>query len=317
MAKRIIFHFLFLIFIASSSLVAQTVFAPYERQLWVRPVATHSEYNSAYLANSFAKYDDNVRISAGSLVLEYGITDRLTVDLSSGFGKLGRHKIFDRYAGLQQTPESPDKYGILDSRLGIRYKIIDEYDSKYKWMPTISVRAGGIKKGDYDRNPQSLGDGASGGEVNLYFAKDFDVWGLGTLGDVGYRKRENPVPDDILYYGALYKKFLESFFLTIGGRGQIGQGGYAYADPRQAPPLNYYNTKTPDLIPGVNLYDIWVKDQRPAWGRHEDFHNVEIGLGFSDSYGNFYNFFYAQTYSGYNTAKLQTVGFAANLPFNL
>jgi hypothetical protein len=301
----------------SSGLSAQAAWAPYQRQLWVRPVATHSQYDSAYLADSFAKYDDNVRISAGALVLEYGITDRLTVDFSGGFGKLGRHKIFDRFGGLQQTPESPDKYGILDSRLGIRYKVIDEFDSKYKWMPTISIRAGGIKKGDYDRNPQSLGDGANGAEVNLYFAKDFDLWGLGTLGDIGYRKRENPVPEDIIYYAALYKKFLENFFFTLGGRGQIGQGGYAYADPRQAPPYNYYNTKVPDIAPGVNPYDIWVKDERPAWGRKESFHNIEVGLGFSDSYGNFYNVFYSQTYAGYNTAKLHTVGFAANLPFNL
>ncbi|MCZ8154760.1 MAG: hypothetical protein O9264_01465 [Leptospira sp.] len=310
-------RFIYLNFIFSAGIFAQSAWAPYQRQLWVRPVATHSEYDSAYLARSFAKYDDNVRISAGALVLEYGITDRLTVDFSSGFGKLGRHRIFDRFGGLQQTPESPDKYGVLDSRLGVRYKLVDEYDSKYFWMPTISVRVGGIKKGDYDRNPQSLGDGASGGEANVYFAKDFNTWGLGTLGDIGYRKRENPVPDDILYYGALYKKFLENFFLTIGGRGQIGQGGYAYADPRQEPPFNYYNTRTPDLIPGVNLFDIWVKDERPAWGRKETFHNFEIGLGFSDSYGNFYNVFYSQTYAGYNTAKLQTVGFAANIPFNL
>jgi hypothetical protein len=314
---KVFLSFIVLIVSALTNLNAQTAWAPYERQLWVRPIATHSEYNSAYLANSFAKYDDNVRISAGSLALEYGITDRLTVDVSSGFGKLGRHRIFDRYAGLQQTPESPDKYGVLDTRLGIRYKIIDEFDSNYKWMPTISLRAGGIKKGDYDRNPQSLGDGASGGEVNVYFAKDFNFWGLGTLGDVGYRKRENPVPDDIIYYGALYKKFFDVFFLTFGGRGQIGQGGYAFADPRQASPYNYFNLKVPDTIPGVNIYDIWVRDSRPAWGRHENFHNLEVGLGFSDSFGNFYNLFYSETYAGYNTAKLKTVGFAANLPFNL
>ncbi|WP_246051831.1 hypothetical protein [Leptospira idonii] len=301
----------------SSAVSAQQAWSPYERQLWVRPVFVHSEYNSAYLANNHSSYDDNVRITAGSLVLEYGITDRLTFDLSSGFGKLGRHRILDRYYGLQQTPESPDKYGVLDTRVGLRYKIIDEFDSKYAWMPTISLRAGGIKKGDYDRNPQSLGDGANGGEVNLYFAKDFNFYGLGTLGELSYRRREKPVPDDILYYGAFYKKIFEVVFLTIGGRGQIGQGGYAFADPRQEPPNNYLNLKTADLIPGVNLYDYWVANERPAWGRRENFHNLEIGLGFTDNYGNFYNLFYSDTYSGYNTAKLKTVGFAVNLPFNL
>ncbi|WP_109020644.1 hypothetical protein [Leptospira kobayashii] len=305
------------VFFLYSSLSAQQAWAPYERQLWVRPVFVHSEYNSAYLANNHSSYDDNVRINAGSLILEYGITDRLTADVSSGFGKLGRHKIFDRFFGTQTTPESPDKYGVLDSRLGLRYKLIDEFDSKYFWMPTISVRAGAIKKGDYDRNPQALGDGASGGEVNLYLAKDFNFWGLGALGEWSYRKRQAPVPEDILYYGAFYKRFLENIFFTVGGRGQIGQGGYAFADPRQEPPYNYFDLKIPDLTTGVNLADLWVANDRPAWGRKEDFHNVEVGLGFSDSFGNFYTVFYSKTISGYNTAKLETIGFAATLPYNL
>jgi hypothetical protein len=295
---------------------AQQAWAPYQRQLWVRPVFTHSEYTSAFLAGSKAYYDDNVRINAGLLALEYGITDRLTVDSTIGFGKLGRHKIFNRYAGLLQTPESPDKYGTLDSRLGIRYKIIDEYDSTKKWMPTISIRVGGIKKGDYDRNPQSLGDGANGGEVSLYFAKDFNVWGMGTLGELTYRERQNPVPNDILYYAALYKRLGESFFLTLGGRGQKGQSGYAYADPRQAPPFNLFTFPTFDYL-GVDLFNYYVTNYRPAWGRREDFHNAEFSIGFSDSYGNFYNIFFSRTLDGYNTAELKTIGFVVNMPFNL
>ncbi|MDF3818871.1 hypothetical protein P3G55_03110 [Leptospira sp. 96542] len=317
--KHFRFKFILIVLITFTPLVssfAQQAWSPYERQIWVRPIITHSEYDSAFLAGQKANYDDNVRITVGSLALEYGITDRLTFDLTVGFGKLGRHKIFDRYGGLQQTPEAPDKYGVMDSRAGLRYKIIDEFDSKYAWMPTIAIRLGGIKRGDYDRNPQSLGDGASGGEANLYFAKDFNFYGFGTLGDIGYRKREKPIPDDILYYGALYKKIFESFFLTLGGRGQVGQEGYAFADPRQEPPLNYFTYPQPSAY-GINPYDVYVQDQRPAWGRKEDFHNVEVGLGYSDSFGNFYTVFYSETLSGYNTAKLKTVGFAATLPYNL
>ncbi len=306
-----------LLFFTAFGIQAQQAWSPYQRQLWVRTVFIHSEYDSAYLANTKANYDDNIRISTGNIVLEYGITDRLTVDFGTGFGKLGRAKLVDRYGGLMQIPESPDKYGYLDTRIGIRYKILDEFDYDKWWIPTISVRAGAIKKGDYDRNPQSLGDGANGGEADLYLAKDFDFYGLGALGELSYRRRENPVPDDILYYSGLYLRFFESFFFTIGARGQKGQGGYAFADPRQAPPLNYLNLTVPDTIPGVNLYDLWVQKERPAWGRREDYHNVEASLGFTDSYGNFYNLYYSQTYAGYNTAKLQTIGFIVNFPFNL
>lgn len=305
-----------LLFIVTPGIYAQQAWAPYERQLWVRPVFIHSEYDGAFLAGQKAKYDDNVRLSVANLALEYGITDRLTADLTFGFGKLGRHKIFNRYLGLQQTPEVPDKYGFMDTRFGIRYKVLDEFDSKYRWMPTISLRVGGIKRGDYDRNPQSLGDGASGGEINLYLAKDFGVWGLGSLGEFSYRKRENPVPDDILYYGAFYKRFFESLFITVGMRGQVGQGGYAYADPRQQPPLNLVRYPQPSLY-GINPYDVYVQNERPAWGRKESFHNAEVGLSYSDSFGNFYTLFYSETIAGYNTAKLKTVGFAVTLPYNL
>ncbi len=76
-------------FISSGAILSQQAWAPYERQLWLRPIITHSEYNSAYLANSFAKFDDNIRVTTGSIALEYGITDRLTIDGNFGFGRLG------------------------------------------------------------------------------------------------------------------------------------------------------------------------------------------------------------------------------------
>jgi hypothetical protein len=129
-----------------------------------------------------------------------------------------------------------------------------------------------------------------------------------------------PVPNDILYYGALYKRFFESVFLTFGGRGQQGQGGTSYFDPRQAPPYNLYDLKPINdqfQVGGINLLDWYIRDNRPPWGRKENFVNLEIGLGFMDGSGNFYNFFYSETLAGYNTAKLQTVGFLVNMPFNL
>ena len=313
MLKYILFFIIF-----SKSILSQQAWAPYERQMWLRPIITHSEYNSAYLANSFARFDDNIRVTTGSIALEYGITDRLTIDGNFGFGRLGRHRIFNRYLGYQQTPEVPDKYGFLDSRLGIRYKIFDEFDTNKKWLPTLSIRVGGIKKGDYDRTPQALGDGASGGEVGLLLAKDFGFWGMGMLGEWAFRKRERPVPNDILYYGALYKRVSEFYFLTVGGRGQIGQEGYAFADPRQEPPWNYFRTNTLfEIAQGINLADYWITKYRPPWGRKEDFHRVEFGLGYMDSFGNFYNIFYSEVINGYNTANLKTVGFLVNIPFNL
>ncbi|PJZ26499.1 hypothetical protein CH352_05355 [Leptospira hartskeerlii] len=314
--------FLPLLFLAQpifiEELFSQTVWAPYQRQLWVRTTAVNSVYDSAYVGKYHTTYDDDVRINVGALAFEYGITDRLTVDLQTGFGKLGRVQLIDRYFGTLTSAEQPDKYGIIDSRAGLRYKVIDEYDYESIWVPTISVRLGGIKKGDYDRNPQALGDGANGAEVNIYLGKDFNVWGLGALGEWSYRRREKPVPDDVLYYGALYKRFLDSFIFIVGSRGQIGQGGYAFADPRGTPPLNLIQVDPPSIAPfGQDWYNYYLEHERPAWGRKEIYHNLEVSLGYTDKYGNYYNFFYSHTYSGYNTAILRTFGFLINFPFNL
>ena len=299
-----------LFFVTNFTIFSQTAWTPYQRQLWVRPMFNYSQYNSAFLGENRATYDDKIIIRSGFLSLEYGITDRITVDVTGGIGKLSSHRLLNRVG--QVSPQTPAKYGSLDTRYGIRFKITDEFLSKYSWMPTLTLRIGGIARGDYDKNPQALGDGASGGEINLYFAKDFNFYGLGVFGDVGYRRRQSPVPDDVLTHGAVYYRFLESWLFTIGYRGQRGQSGYAFADPRTQPPYNLFE------IPVADWYTpIYVNTLRPAWGRKENFSNGEISLGYTDSYGNFWNVFASHTFTGFNTAQLTTVGFLVNFPFYL
>lgn len=300
-----------------SELFAQAAWNPYEKQLFVRPVFVSSKYDTAFLANRKAQYDERVHVNTGFLTIEYGITDNWAVDGTVGFGRLSGHQLLNR--PWLESPRVEDKHGTTDGRFGIRYKLTDEFTSEYSWMPTITVRIGAIHKGDYDRNPQALGDGASGYETNLYWAKDFNFWGLGHYGEVGYRIREKPVPEDVLYGWGFYKRFFENFLLIVGGRGQIGQSGYAFADPRGEPGYNQfrYDLRRFNTEYGFNLYDYYIAQNRPAWGRKENFHNLEAGIGYTDSYGNFYYLFGSQVKDGFNTAKLTSVGFMVNFPFYL
>lgn len=295
---------------------SQAAWNPYEKQLFVRPVFVQSRYDSAFLSNQRAKYDERVNVNTGFLTLEYGITDNWAVDGTVGMGRIYEHQLLNR--PFLESRRDETKHGTMDSRFGIRYKLTDENFSDYKWMPTITLRFGGIHKGDYDRNPQSLGDGASGYEANLYWAKDFNFWGLGHYGELGYRVREKPVPEDVLYGWGFYKRLFEKFLFIVGGRGQIGQGGYAFADPTGETPFNYFDFGLRDIqFQGIGLYDYYLDNNRPPWGRREDFHTVEGGLGFTDSAGNFYYVFTSKVISGYNTAELQTWGFMVNFPFFL
>lgn len=304
------------IFLFGMEIQAQAAWNPYENQLFVRPTFVTSSYDSAFLGNQRANYDETVHINSGFLTLEYGLTDNWAVDGTVGIGRISEHQLLNR-PGLESVREEK-KSGTMDSRFGIRYKITDEYLSNYWWMPTLTVRFGGIHKGDYDRNPQSLGDGASGYEMNLYWAKDFKFWGLGNFGELGYRSREKPVPDDILYGWGFYKRFFKSFLMIVSGRGQIGQGGYSFADPRGEPGFNLFDYGFDRLsLNGINLFDYYLQESRPPWGRREDFHTLDAGLGFTDSSGNFYYIFASRVVNGFNSAELTSYGFLVNFPFYL
>ncbi len=296
-----------------SGLFAQQAFAPYQRSLWIQPTAIKSEYNNPFLPSPY-------QINIFQITTQYGITDRLTFDLTAGFGKI--FKISDYYplAGIEQSNPTTTKQGFIDTRFGLRYKILDEFDSKIAWLPTISLRLGGIKKGDYDRRPQSLGDGASGIEANLYFAKDFQFWNLGTFGEMGYRNREKPVPPDRIYALFLYKNFFEDWFLFVGMRGQTSLAGTAFADPAQNEPQVPSPPGTVRPIPTSNeglAQELWLAQERPDWARRENFVRHEASLGYKDSYGNFYTVFYSKTVQTLNSPALETIGLLANFSFYL
>ena len=306
----IILRFLILFFIANS-IYSQTAFAPYARALWLQPSVFRSEYITPFAPSPY-------RIVVFQSAIQYGITDRLTFDMTIGYGKISKISDYYPYAGVEYENRSTTKHGFIDSRIGLRYKLLDEYDSKYNWMPTLSIRLAGIKKGDYDRRPHSLGDGANGGEVNLYFAKDFNFYGLGTFGDVGHRKRENPIPDDRLYSGFLYKNLWKNFFIVVGYRGQKSLGGYPFADPAQNesqfPPTVQAPSNQPVSLENLLIAN-WLANERPDWARKETFLRREYSIGFRDADGNFYTLYYSKTISGENSPFLETFGLIAN--FNI
>lgn len=295
------------------SILGQTAWAPYQRTLWLQPGMFQSGYDNPFLPSPY-------RINLFQTLVQYGISDKLTYDLSFGYGRIYKISNYYPFAGVEQENPSTEKQGFIDSRTGFRYKVFDEMDSKYAWMPTISLRLGGIKKGDYDRRPQSLGDGASGGEINLYFAKDFNFYGFGTFGDIGFRRREKPVPDDRIYSFSLYKSFLENIYIIAGYRGQTGLGGYAFADPAQNEPQVPVSNQTAPQVPILTeefLFYQWLSRERPDWARRENFLRQEISLGYRDTYGNFYTFYYSKTLKVENSPLLETFGILANFSFYL
>jgi hypothetical protein len=305
--------YFFIFYLLSNSVYAISAWSPFANTLWIQPTFVQSEYNNPFLPSPY-----QINIFATSI--QYGITDKITFDFYLGYGRIQKISNYYPYAGVEQENPSTTKHGFVDSTAGIRYKIFDEMDSNSKWMPTISLRIGGIKKGDYDKRPQTLGDGASGGEVNLYFAKDFNFYGLGTFGDIGYRQREKPVPKDQIYSWSIYKTIFENFYLITGYRGQRGLGGYPFSDPAQNEsqiPSTTPSNSTPIISIEEFIIGKWLSEERPDRARRENFLRQEFSIAYRDSYGNFYTFYYSKTVKADNSPALETFGLTANFSFFL
>ena len=156
----------------------------------------------------------------------YGVTDDITLDVVFGYTATD--------GGLQGEDE-----GLNDTTLGIRYKIVDEFNVENPvWTPTLSIATRFIIPGTYDEGqfPVSPGDGAFGGEFSLIYGKFLGETGFGLYGDVGYRLREEPVPDD--------------FFTSLGVLQQLGWGLTSTLEFRHVAAVNGIDLGTEEFMPG-------------------------------------------------------------------
>lgn len=125
----------------------------------------------------------DLELRTSFLELSYAITDRLTLDAQISHGDS------DFLVDPVLAPEGGDS-SLGDSRIGLRYSLYSENGA------AVAVRATAILDGGYDVGAiTAIGDGGNGGEIALLAGKAFES-GLSISGEVGYRSRDNSVPDD-------------------------------------------------------------------------------------------------------------------------
>lgn len=211
--------------------------------------------------------------------VEYGLTDRLALDFSTGLGynTLGRVAVLEKDTGL------------LDTNIGLRWRLIDE--RRHAFAPTFSIRAGGTIKGAYAvGRKSSIGDGASGAEVSVMLAKAFQDGRTGVFADSGLRKRDSGVPDDYFGSAGVYRT-LWNISWSAGLRHTQALGGQTVGQPG-------YRAQ-------------WLKEVSQM---------AELGAGITDRQGRFYQLFLARQVRGRNTPDKLVVGMAvtfAGRPSNL
>ena len=243
----------------ATACLGQSAWLPARDTLLVTPGFAFSTFDEFWTGTSKVSNPpngDSLDQYTGYVSMEYGILENLAGDLTIGYTGTDT----DSFGGESD-------WGLMDTSLGLRYRVVDENTAPQKWMPTVSFRIGGIIKGTYDANqPFSPGDGVSGFSTSALFGKGFTFgedgnYGFGVYGDIGYRVRVLPAPNEIFgsvgVYGQLGPVTLTAGYvqvqslsgLNIGGAGfnpaagpdsgfpalreinYIFQGGVAYTDP--------------------------------------------------------------------------------------
>lgn len=112
----------------------------------------------------------------------YGIADALAVD-----GRLGRSTV---EAG---GPFADDEQsGGADMSLGVTWRLVDE-DISEAGMPSVALRFGVIRAGDYDVGmPHAIGDGGDGFEMSVHVGKV--IGQIALAAEFGIKSLNNDIP---------------------------------------------------------------------------------------------------------------------------
>ena len=254
---------------------------PGEQQFVLTPGATFSTFDRFWLGKDNVRNpgDDSLDQFTTYLALEYGFTKKLAGDLTIG------------YTGVDTDSFGHESdWGSSDTTFGLRYRLWDEHEHEDCWMPTIAVRVGGIIAGSYDENfPFSAGDGAGGFEGSLLFAREICP-NSGIYGDVGYRFRENDVPDDLFGSVGVYGRYA-GFTATIAYRHVQGTSGGDIGGPGFGTSYGFPQVKEINQI-------------------------AELGLGYTCPRTDIHaQVFYAHSLDGRNTGQKDIYGFSVSFPF--
>ncbi|HEY2953550.1 MAG TPA: hypothetical protein VGK40_13250 [Verrucomicrobiae bacterium] len=266
---------------ACASAFGQSAWLPERGQFVVAPSYSYQSYDKYWSGKN--KIAAVARQQTSSLGLEYGICPYLAADFAIGYSWSESNSF--------PPPVHNNDDGLIDTSLGLRWRLIDEKTSPCKFAPTVTLRAGGIIAGTYHPNTAfSAGDGANGYEGSLLLGKAICP-GFGLYGDIGYRVRDSHVPDDLFGSAGAYATW-KSFTLSGGYRHVQSLTGLDLDDPRFNP-----------RIQGRGFPQLKEENQ-----------SLEGSLGYTDKGGRYYQVFYAHTIDGRNTGQKDVFGVSATFP---
>lgn len=310
--------------------LAQSAYLPDKGELETSVGTIYQDYNSAWQGKDFQEYPRTTTIQEYRLNLAYGITDTLSLDLSTGYGTLVGglqrgarpnpngcwNQPLNVFAGRQCQDPIPQgsRDGVLDSRVGLRWQAYQEDSSVWNSLPTVALYGNGIIAGDYENTPQALGDGANGAEFGVFLGRYWDNFKFGLLGNLEYQYLRGPqdvVPNN--WNGSISAyKFFGPFFVNGAYAFQYSLSGW---DTGQGPyPANPQNLPA-NLVgpPDSRDYNRMLN----AVGRQENWESWELGGGYLTEGGTVIYGSYSDVFDGRNTADRQTWLLVVTVPTQL
>ena len=265
---------------ALPALAQTSAYTPAPGQLVVSPAYAYQNFEDFWMGRNDASLKpDDVTQHTGVIAFDFGITDRLAADVQVGYSRT-ESKAFG-------GSNSDD--GMTDSLIGLRYKLIDETKVNCRWSPTFTLRVGAIIEGTYDAGlPFSAGDGGSGFETSLQFGKSIGSTGLALYGDIGYRNRNQTVPDDI--FGSLGLSYTFAQAITLSG-------GYRHIQSLSGTDIG---------APGFTFPSLREINQL-----------AEVSLSYTDKGGRTYALFGAFSLDGRNSGDKTIFGATISIPIQL
>lgn len=152
--------------------------------------------------------------SQGYFTLQYGIATNWTADLAIGGATVG----WRYFANGSPSGTVQSTTGIMDVALGVRYQILKEDRAESPWRPTLTLRAGGVLPGSYDKEfPFAPGTRSAAIEGELLLRKHCGWTGLGIYGDALLRWNKTTHNDQYIASAGLFQQ-IQHWELQAGFR---------------------------------------------------------------------------------------------------
>ncbi len=278
---RKILSLILLSIVGLSPLIASNAYILAPGSFILRPTTSVQWATDFWFDDNEATLPGHLTQTTVSLDLEYGIAPDLAADLSIGYSNVN-------YQGgplggtLVLTKNNKNvRRGTTDTRLGLSWRVVDEFQSLSDATPTITLRLGAIIAGNYETGfLNAVSDGADGVEAGFKFGKVFLGSSAGIYGDVAYRWLSSSPPDEWEASLGVYKTW-GYFTYSLGMREKQSTGGLDILGP------GFTLNRFPDL--------------------REKNRTVEIGLTWNWRTESSLSLGYARTLKGENTPKKSVV----------